>query len=80
MRKLNEGLLKLNEWVRLAKWTPIKLNAPRIRLAQSCIRPAHTLNLAKRRLIKLNEPLISHAQRLICAAQPPIRARWTRGF
>jgi len=45
--KLNEALIRLNEGVHLAKWTPIRLAAPRLKLAQPRIRHKHTLPLAK---------------------------------
>ena len=49
--RLNEALIRLNEGVHLAKWTPIRLNALRIKLAQPRIRPNDTLHLAKWGLI-----------------------------
>jgi hypothetical protein len=49
--KLNEALIKLNERVYLAKWIPIRLAPPRIKLVQLRIKPNDTLHRAKWRLI-----------------------------
>ena len=44
--RLNEAIIRLNEGVHLAKWTPIRLNAPRIKLAQLRIKANNSLHLA----------------------------------
>ena len=49
--KLNEALIRLNEGVHLAKWTPLRLALPPIKLAQGRIMPNDTHHLAKWGLI-----------------------------